>query len=219
MGRGKRSGFGHVERHHDLIRTVSFSADGRRLVTASNDGTACVWDTKDGHVVATVGGEHQGFGVSARFSPDGKRVVTTSSRGDVRVWDAESGHALAALVGQQGFVQATEFSPDGTLVVTAGWDGTEAAKASARRDEPDHHSARGAADKDSAAIQNSQSGNQEVIPAPKAPSCGHTPTPRTRRPRELRFRARRKLPVNSCSRPVAGFLSHHMTHSVGYRYW
>ena len=52
-----------------------FSLDGKRVVTASEDNTARVWDAESGRTLATLTG-HQGFVNSAVFSPDGKRVVT-----------------------------------------------------------------------------------------------------------------------------------------------
>jgi hypothetical protein len=54
---------------------VSFSRDGRRIVTASDDKTARVWDAESGKPV----GEpmrHEDAVNAASFSPDGRRIVT-----------------------------------------------------------------------------------------------------------------------------------------------
>jgi WD40 repeat protein len=64
-----------------------FSPDGTRIVTASFDGTAKVWDP-DGALLATLEG-HSGDVASAVFSPDGTRIVTASFDDTAKVWDPD----------------------------------------------------------------------------------------------------------------------------------
>src|SRR5207245_6441698 len=42
----------HVWFHQRRVGYAEFSRDGLRVVTASDDGTACVWDTKTGELIA-----------------------------------------------------------------------------------------------------------------------------------------------------------------------
>ena len=110
-------------RHEDLVWAASFSPDGQRVVTASNDGTARVWDAQSGKPV----GEplrHEDLVRAASFSPDGQRVVTASHDGTARVWDAQSGKPLGEPLRHEDWVRAASFSPDGRRVVTASRDGT-----------------------------------------------------------------------------------------------
>ena len=67
-----------------------FSPDGKRLVTASKDSTARLWDAASGAALAAFKG-HQREVYSAAFSPDCKRVVTASDDHTARLWDAASG--------------------------------------------------------------------------------------------------------------------------------
>jgi len=97
--------------------------DGKRVVTASADKTALVWDADSGKIRASLQG-HTGPVYSAAFSPDGKRVVTASLDRTARVWDADFGKALAPLLGHTGWVNSAAFSPDGKRVVTASVDTT-----------------------------------------------------------------------------------------------
>jgi hypothetical protein len=79
--------------HQGPVRSAAFSPDGTRVVTASSDNTARVWDAATGQPL-TRPLEHQSAVWSAAFSPDGTRVVTASSDKTARVWDATTGQPL-----------------------------------------------------------------------------------------------------------------------------
>ena len=59
-----------------LIR-AQFSPDGQRVVTASEDNTARLWDAASGKPIGEPM-KHEDAVISAQFSPDGQRVVTAS---------------------------------------------------------------------------------------------------------------------------------------------
>jgi WD40 repeat protein len=102
---------------------ASFSPDGRRIVTGSNDKTARVWDAESGKPM----GEpvrHQREVYLASFSPDGRRIVTGSYDETARVWDAESGKPVGEPMRHENTVTAASFSPDGRRIITGSWDTT-----------------------------------------------------------------------------------------------
>ena len=103
------------------INSASFSPDGMRIVTASNDGTARLWDLQ-GNLIVALGG-HTGGVTSASFSPDGRWIVTVGNDGVARLWDAD-GAFLKVLEGHTDWVSLASFSPDGTRIATASGDGT-----------------------------------------------------------------------------------------------
>jgi hypothetical protein len=72
--------------HSGPVITPAFSPDGKRVVTASFDQTARLWDGETGKEIAVLKG-HTGAVNSAAFSPDGKRVVTASDDNTARLWD------------------------------------------------------------------------------------------------------------------------------------
>ncbi len=69
----------------DRVFAAAFSPDGGRIITASIDGTARLWDGETGTPLAVLKGHTNGV-VTAAFSPDGERVVTGSWDGTARLW-------------------------------------------------------------------------------------------------------------------------------------
>ena len=64
--------------HTNRVVTAHFSADGKRIVTASWDKTARVWDAATGAALAVCRGDRFSL-ASAAFGADGSRVLTVSS--------------------------------------------------------------------------------------------------------------------------------------------
>ena len=59
------------------VNTAAWSPDGTRVVTASSDDTARIWNA-DGSGQPIVLEGHNGVVETAAWSPDGTRVVTAS---------------------------------------------------------------------------------------------------------------------------------------------
>jgi WD40 repeat protein len=115
--------------HDNLVASAAFSPDGSRIVSASFDSTARVWDAATGLELMVLRGP-DGLVASAAFSPDGLRIVSASSDRTARIWDAATGREIAVLRGHDAAVRSAAFSPDGSRIVTASddvtvriWDG------------------------------------------------------------------------------------------------
>jgi WD40 repeat protein len=102
---------------------VTFSPDGKRFATTSQDKTAKVWDAKTGQLLLTLIG-HTDEAAGIVYSPDGKRIATTSDDHTAKIWDATTGQLLLTLTGHTDAVGPIAFSPDGTRLVTTSLDKT-----------------------------------------------------------------------------------------------
>ena len=110
--------------HTADIWSAVFSPDGTRIATASDDGTARVWNATSGAELFSVHGSDSGTVWSAVFSPDGKILATTGQDKKVRLWDASTGEPVKTFLGHQEDVYLARFSPDGARLATASADGT-----------------------------------------------------------------------------------------------
>jgi WD domain, G-beta repeat len=92
-----------------------------RVVTASYDSTARIWDAATGAQVVVLRG-HDAVLQSAAFGPDGRRVMTASNDNTARIWDAKTGAQIAVLMTRDAQVMTAALSPDGRQVLNMFWD-------------------------------------------------------------------------------------------------
>ena len=105
--------------HGRVVTSVDFSPDGRRLVSASRDRDAILWDVASGKALRVMRA-HFGPVSDARFSPDGRWIATAGPR-SVGLWRASTGQLVRLLYGPPGPYTAVAFSPDSrTIVAVAG---------------------------------------------------------------------------------------------------
>ena len=107
--------------HTELISTVGFSPDSRRLVTGSWDRTARVWEVGTGRELFALEG-HTDLVNSATFSPDGLWMATSSNDQSVRIWNAANGQEVSRIEGHAAPINQAAFSPDAKRIITGGED-------------------------------------------------------------------------------------------------
>jgi WD40 repeat protein len=71
--------------HEGPVTSAVYSADGRTVVTASDDKTARIWDVATGQETAVLRGHKDPVGVAV-FSPDSRSVVTTAFKRAQSTW-------------------------------------------------------------------------------------------------------------------------------------
>ncbi len=109
--------------HIGSVRACAVTPDGRRVISASLDGTLKIWGLDAGRVLATwqsLAGSVNGCAVT----PDGRRVVSAFFNGTLKVWDLDAGRVLATFQGHADEVTACVVTPDGRRVISASADQT-----------------------------------------------------------------------------------------------
>jgi WD40 repeat protein/tRNA A-37 threonylcarbamoyl transferase component Bud32 len=94
--------------HTAFIRALAFSADGRLLATASDDGVLKVWDAPEGKERLTLAGP-RGPTRALAFVADGSFLVAVGPDQKARVWDTKEGKERQTLAAAAPLAP----SPDG----------------------------------------------------------------------------------------------------------
>jgi WD40 repeat protein len=114
-----------LEGHSRRVSSVSFSPDGKRIVSGSFDKTVKVWDAQTSQETLTLKG-HSDLVRSVSFSPDGKLIASASGSGEfeksgeIKVWDAHTGKERFTRKEHSGTVTSVSFRPDGKRIVSGG---------------------------------------------------------------------------------------------------
>ncbi|KIM73866.1 hypothetical protein PILCRDRAFT_801778 [Piloderma croceum F 1598] len=118
LDRTWRAGINVLHGHKDAILSISFSPDGKRIVSGSRDKSIRVWDAETGEMVSGPFEGHTDQVWSVAFSPDGKRIVSGSKDKSIRTGEMVSG----PFEGHTDQVWSIAFSPNGKQIVSGSDD-------------------------------------------------------------------------------------------------
>ena len=109
--------------HTDNVKCVSFSPDGKKIVSGSRDESIRIWDIGTGLQIGKISTRYPVETVA--FSPDGKKIVSAGWEDAIHILNAETGDPIGdPLFGHTGYITSVAFSPDGTKIVSGSYDKT-----------------------------------------------------------------------------------------------
>ena len=112
-----------IDGHTDWVNSVTFSPNGTKVLTGSDDRTAKLWSVSDGSLIRTFDGPANPVR-SVAFSPDGTKILTGNLYDAAKLWSVSDGSLIRTFDGHTSPVTSVAFSPDGTKVLTGGDDQT-----------------------------------------------------------------------------------------------
>jgi len=104
-----------TEQQGNYIHAIMFTPDEKRVVTASQAGTAIIWSLASGKKIAILKGHNEGARTVVCDS-SGKVIVTTSGDFITKIWDAKSG-SLIRSIDINGLITDINFSRNRILAV------------------------------------------------------------------------------------------------------
>lgn len=107
--------------HSGPVVHLSYSSDGRELVSGSLDGSVRIWNLDAGKERVVFSGLPKGIKALA-VSPGGNTVALGLPDKRIALWSLESGRETAVLMGHADIVDCLAFSPDGRLLASGAKD-------------------------------------------------------------------------------------------------
>ena len=103
------------------MNSVSFSPDGTKIVSGSNDDIIKIWDRRNGSLINTIEEEDKVNTIS--FSPDGTKIASGSDNKTLKLWSLD-GRVIHTFEGHTNGVEKATFSPDGKIIAAVSYNDT-----------------------------------------------------------------------------------------------
>ena len=107
------------------IEILTYSPDGRYLVSESIEGFVQVWDAQNGERKSAANSSNGSIPYTIAFKPDGSMFATSKLSGQVVLWNFSSGaiQESMSLLGHTDRVTGVAFGPDGKKLYSNGVNG------------------------------------------------------------------------------------------------
>lgn len=114
-----------LEGHGGPIKSVTVSADGGHVLTASFDYALIYWDvsTAEPQLLHRLR-SHDGAVNDAAFVPGRNAAVSVGDDGTLILWDLDTGNLIGAVASDPIKMLDVDVAPDGRLAAASAWDGT-----------------------------------------------------------------------------------------------
>ncbi|MFN6499765.1 MAG: hypothetical protein RMX65_022620 [Nostoc sp. DedQUE01] len=110
-----------LEGHSDTVTSVSFSPDGKMIVSGTADGVVIIWN-RNGKKITSFKA-HEKKITSLGFSPNSQKILSVSEDKTLKLWNLE-GKKITIFKGHEEEITCFSFSPDGQKVISGSNDKT-----------------------------------------------------------------------------------------------
>jgi WD40 repeat protein len=107
----------NLKGHTATVACLTWTADGKTLISGSWDYSIRTWNTTTWHQIAVVTG-HTSHVFGIAISPNGRILASASWDNTARLWNFETGQPIGSPLQHADPVRCTSFSPDGKLLAT-----------------------------------------------------------------------------------------------------
>lgn len=106
----------------DALNGAAVSADGKIVITGSDDWKMRSWDTETRTEIKSIKTSSE-FVTAVALSPDGSTALCGGEKG-LELWDLRGNRKLKTFTGHNGIIINVAFSPDGKTIMSNGTDNT-----------------------------------------------------------------------------------------------
>ncbi|WP_147069267.1 nSTAND1 domain-containing NTPase [Microcystis aeruginosa] len=108
-----------LQGHDDSVFKVSFSPDGKTIISGGRDGITKFWDVETGKEISTSRGHN-----SINRNNNSFHRVILSSDGTIKLLNIKTGKEITTFLGHKKQVESISFSPDGKVLASGSDDKT-----------------------------------------------------------------------------------------------
>ncbi|NJR70467.1 MAG: NACHT domain-containing protein [Synechococcales cyanobacterium CRU_2_2] len=109
--------------HGDWVRSLTFNADGTKLISTSSDQTIKIWDITTATCIQTLS-SHRNRVYAAAIAPDDRILASGGADCTIKIWDFATGECLRTITGHTDSVWSVGFSADPQVIISSSRDRT-----------------------------------------------------------------------------------------------
>lgn len=110
--------------HERSVNSVTFSADGKKIISGSSDHTIRIWNAQTGAAVGEPLRGHSERVTDVAISQDGKWIASAANDYTVRTWSMSTFSENHVFKGHSDWVTCVAFSPNGDYLISGSLDST-----------------------------------------------------------------------------------------------
>jgi WD40 repeat protein len=111
-----------LEGHTSEVKSVTWSHDGSKILSGSDDDTVKIWDGMTGELLNTLEG-HSDSVLSVAWNHDDSKIASASGDGTIKIWDGVTCELLMTLEAPFSYLRLVSWNHDSCKIVSSSGDG------------------------------------------------------------------------------------------------